>query len=207
VLQVITRVALGGAERVALDLVRGMRSGFDFAVCAVNGIDPGELGQAMKRELDEKGVALHTGPGAPIKFGGLALAAIRHAKAAASFDPHIIHLHTEIPEASYAAAATMGGRIPGVPVVRTIHNSVYWESWRRLGLWCDRRMANSHVACVSNAARDAFCNLRTESGAVGVPRPPVVIYNGVIATGEAAKYSLRDGLARLLEHEKLTISA
>lgn len=182
-LQVITRLALGGAERVALDLVHGMRGGFDFAVCAVNGVDPGELGQAMKRELDETGVALYTGTGTPIKFGGLALAAIRHARAVVRFDPHIIHLHTEIPEASYAAATAMDGRIASVPVVRTIHNSVYWESWRRLGLWCDRRMADSYVACVSNAARDAFRDLRAESGATGARRSPAVIYNGVDVEG------------------------
>jgi glycosyltransferase involved in cell wall biosynthesis len=77
----------------------------------------------------------------------------------------------------------MGGRMAGVPVVRTIHNSVYWESWRRLGLWCDRRMADSCVACVSNAARDAFCDLRAESCAAGAPRSPVVIYNGVDVEG------------------------
>lgn len=184
VLQVITHLALGGAERVAFNLIRGMRDRCDFAVYAANGVDPGEVGQSMRRELEEMNVPLHVGTSVPIKRGGMLLAGWWFAKAVKRFRPDIIHLHTEIPESSYAAMVTLRPSTRRVPLVRTIHNTIYWNPWRKLGRWCDAKMPRSYVACVSKGAVDAFNELRAESGAGAPPREPVIIYNGVIVPAQ-----------------------
>lgn len=180
VLQVITHLALGGAERVAFNLMRGLRDRFDFAVYAANGVDSGEVGQSMRRELEAMGVPLHVGTSMPIKFGGMLLAGHWFARAVKRFRPDLIHLHTEIPESSYASMVALRPSLKRIPLVRTIHNTIYWNPWRRLGRWCDRHMPRSYVACVSKGAVEAFEHLRAESGARPVPQPPQIIFNGVV---------------------------
>ncbi len=184
VLQVITHLALGGAERVAFNLMRGLQDRFDFAVYAANGVDPGPVGQSMQRELADMNVPLFVGTRMPIKFGGMLLAGLWGAKGVKQFRPDIIHLHTEIPESSYASMVALRPSLGRIPLVRTIHNTIYWDPWRKLGRWCDRRMPRSFVACVSKGAVDAFEQLRGESGAGPVPQPPVIIFNGVCVSGD-----------------------
>jgi glycosyltransferase involved in cell wall biosynthesis len=184
VMQVITHLALGGAERVAFNLMRGLRDRFDFALYAANGVEAGEVGQSMKRELEQLNIPLYVGTSVPIKRGGMLLAGWWGGKAVKHFKPDLIHLHTEIPESSHAAMVSMRPSLSRIPLVRTIHNSIYWDPWRKLGRWCDRSMPRSFVACVAQGAKDAFEQLRAESGAGPVPQPPVIIYNGVYVAAE-----------------------
>ncbi len=179
VLHFITRLGLGGAERVALDLVRGLTPDVDSAVFAVHGIANDAIGAAMRDELAETSTPVFTGTHLPTKWGGLLLAGLSAARAVRQFQPDIIHLHTEIPEASYAAMITLHPALRRIAVVRTIHNTVYWSYWPKLGRWCDRRMAHAYIAGVSQGAAEAFANLRCESGAAAPPAPPVIIFNSV----------------------------
>lgn len=199
VLQIVSHLALGGAERVAFVLARGLRQRFDFGFYAATGVDPGDVGQSMKRELEALRIPLFVGTKLPIKWGGMAMAGALSAIAVKRFRPDIIHLHTEVPEASYAAMVSLRPSLRRVPVVRTIHNAVYWPAWRTLGRWCDRRMRRSFVAAVGRDASKAFEQLRGESSAGPPPHPPVVIFNGVSVVGEprpAAK--LPTGRMRIL---------
>jgi glycosyltransferase involved in cell wall biosynthesis len=180
VLQGITHLALGGAERVAFNLIGAMRDRCDFGVYVANGVDPGPVGQSMTEELRLMNVPLYVGTSVPIKFGGMALAGWWFAKAVKQFKPDIIHLHTEIPESSYASMVTLRPSIKQIPLVRTIHNSIYWNPWRKLGIWSDRKMPRSYVAGVADGALKAFDELRAESGAGAVPQKPTLIYNGVV---------------------------
>ena len=56
--------------------MRGLRDDFDFAVYAANGIDPGDVGQSMKRELAEMQIPIYLGTNVPIKFGGMFFAGL-----------------------------------------------------------------------------------------------------------------------------------
>lgn len=68
-----------------------------------------------------------------------------------------------------------------VPVVRTVHNSVLWGGWGRLGRFAERRLLAARVAAVSLAAREAFLEWRASAGLS--PADPVLIYNGVDLDG------------------------
>ena len=186
-MQMVTRLGLGGAEAVALSLVRGLRPEFNFAVFAIRGIEPGEIGHAMQQELAELEVPLFCGPNVPLRYGGMLFAAIPAGQAIRAFKPGVVHLHTEIPESAYAAMVALQPRTAGSGIVRTIHNSNCWQFWPGLGAWCERRLRAARVACVSRDAEAAFAGHRQRSGAGPLPAAPVIIPNGIRAPGIAAR--------------------
>jgi glycosyltransferase involved in cell wall biosynthesis len=181
VLQVITHLALGGAERMCFTLMRGLRDRFDFGVFAVLGAEQSKVGEGFKHELDEMNVPLFTGTKVPMKMGGMFTSGRKLKAAIKTFQPDVIHLHTEIPESAYAAmtALPFSGKAKRVPLVRTVHNTVIWVPWRKLGRWCERHMKPSHIAAVSTSALESYKRHREQAGAGALPAEPVVIYNGV----------------------------
>ena len=105
VLQVITRLGLGGAEAVAFSLMRGLRDEFDFACFAVRGVESGDLGRALQAQLQALAIPLYCGPRWPLRLGGMVPAGLRAGQVVRQFRPGLLHLHTEIPESTYAADA------------------------------------------------------------------------------------------------------
>lgn len=179
VLHCITHLALGGAERVALDLAQGLRPRFAAAVFAVQRTRPNAIGEAMRAELARDQTPLYPGTRVPLRWGGLIPAALSAARAVRRWKPDIIHLHTEIPEAALAAMFALRAASTGAALIRTIHNSEYWEHWPRLGGWCDRRLSHSYVAGVSRGAIAAFERLRLRSQGGLPPAPPTLIFNAI----------------------------
>lgn len=178
ILQCVSHLALGGAERVAITLIRELRDEFDFSVHAVRGVGDGEFGRALLNELHDLQIPVTTGPRVPMRFGGVALGAVGLTRVVQQFRPEIIHLHTEIPEASFAFSQAIVPSLRPIPLVRTIHNSVIWKFWPALGRECDRRLAGARVAGVSLEALKSFHALRAASGAQPAV-DAVMIYNGV----------------------------
>ena len=181
ILQVISHLAVGGAERVALNIAQSLRPHYDFSVYAVRGVADGDVGRDLQRQLGAEQIPLHLGPRVPMRYGGIFTGAIGLARALRRFRPDLLHLHTEIPEASYAALHCVQPTLRRVPSVRTIHNSVIWNFSPALGRACDRKMETGVVAGVSRGAVEAFLSLRASSGAKSPPLVPVTIYNGVAA--------------------------
>ena len=106
-------------------------------------------------------------------------------RAVASFRPDVVHLHTEIPEFAWAVASMASPRLRRLPVVRTIHNSLLWGGWRRLGAFAERRLDAALAGAVSVAAAEGLATWRSS---IGRPEQAVrVIYNGVtcVAPGRA----------------------
>jgi glycosyltransferase involved in cell wall biosynthesis len=174
----ITRLGLGGAERVAFSLIRAMRDQVDFAVFTVHGCGRDAVGPAMRDELQAMEIPWFKGTRVPMKAGGMMPGGFALARAIRSFRPDMVHFHSETPEACGAIMMMVPARARPV-IVRTIHNSIFWRYWPRIGRWCDRRLATAHIACVSEGARDEFVRYRRDSGAGEPPAEPVVIYNGV----------------------------
>lgn len=179
VLQCITRLGLGGSERVAFAIMDALRAEIDFAVFTVHGTSGDAVGAGLQRELEATQTPWFAGTAVPIKWGGMLTGAYALAQAIRKFRPDLVHFHSEIPESCGALLAQFYPPLAQIPVVRTIHNSIYWRYWPSIGRWCDRRLAHAYLACVSEAARDEFLRYRKNSGAVPPPTEPVIIYNGV----------------------------
>lgn len=205
----MTHLALGGAERVAINLCEALRPDFDFGVYAVRGLGDGEVGRSLRRELRRMNVPLFTGPRVPMKCGGMVPGAIKLRWAVWRFQPTLIHLHTEIPEVSCATMLAVAPGLRSIPLVRTIHNSIYWQSWRSVGRWTDRLLEHSQIASVSKGAMLAYLQLRRDSQAAEPSLGARTIYNGVpftdtppIRPAPAAPDVVRVVFGGRLEHEK-----
>lgn len=179
VLQCITRLGLGGSERVALSLVHGFGPEIESGVFAVHGVAHEAVGLEMKAELERAGVPWYKGTDVPMKRGGMVPAGIALRRALREFRPDLLHVHSETPEACVAAMLALFSSLRSVPVVRTIHNCIFWRYWPRIGRWCDHRLAHAHIAGVSGSALEEFARYRADSGAAAPPHPPAVVHNGV----------------------------
>lgn len=179
VLHCIPNVGLGGAVTVAFEIARLLREDFCFELFAVRGATDGPFGAAFLEQAKEIGAVVHLGSNVPMRFGGVASGAWELASVLRRSAPALVHLHTEIPEAAHAGATLISARARLTPVLRTIHNAVYWEFSPQLGRWCDRRLARASVAGVSHSAIAAFKKLRAASGAPNPPESTTLIYNGV----------------------------
>lgn len=179
ILQCITWPRLGGAERLAVSLATELHPHFDFAVHTIQSVPPDAVGRALLEQLSALAIARHAGTRLPIKLGGLLTGAHALARTLRRFQPHLVHLHTEIPESAFAVALALYPNFRSIPVLRTIHNSRYWHHWQAIGRWTERRLPPGQIVAVS---RDALAGYETHARASGIDprsRPARVILNGV----------------------------
>jgi glycosyltransferase involved in cell wall biosynthesis len=178
ILQVVTRLGLGGAERVAETLAVGLVArGRDVTFVPIAGVRDREIAGRMHDNLVKHGVDVVAG-GTPSSAKLAVLdGALRLARTIDRVRPDLVHLHTEIPEFAWALASVRSRRVRVVPVVRTVHNTVLWGGWSRAGRFAEGRLAGARVAAVSEAARDAFGGWLAKADRAAAD--PVVIYNGI----------------------------
>ena len=209
ILHCVSHLALGGAERVALTVIRELKHDFDFSVLAIRGVEHGAVGLELRNQLAESNVPLALGSRISMRHGGILTGAYALARAIDRFSPAVIHLHTEIPEASYSALVALVPSLRGISLIRTIHNSTIWQFAPRLGRFCDRLMSHGYVAGVSRDATTAFNQLRAASHASAPPAAAITILNGIDVIGNAPAYSRPNDVIRVvyggrLEWEKGT---
>lgn len=178
VLHIVARLGLGGSERMAQTLAEGLVSrGVATGVLPVAGDNDPGMADNVRRQLDERGIVVLRASRRQSAKGALVDAPLLLPRAVATFDPDVVHLHTEIPEFAWAVASLASPRLGRLPVVRTIHNSHLWGGWRRLGAFAERRLDGAPAAAVSQAAAEGFAAWRRS---IDRPEQQVrVIYNGV----------------------------
>jgi glycosyltransferase involved in cell wall biosynthesis len=178
VLHVVSHLDLGGAEEVAISLAGGLGGEYATEFFAVGGVANTAVGRAMHARLSALGVPVHSGTPLTMKRGGLPHAGVRLAALLRRTRPDLVHLHTEIPETTYALAALAGG--PRPQVIRTVHNATVWPAWGRIGGWVERRLTGVSAVAVS---RDSLSGLNGFRARHGLPALPAaqshVVYNGV----------------------------
>ena len=186
ILQVVTRLGMGGAERVAETLATGLAArGHDVTFLPVVGMRDRAVAQHMRDQLRAGGVRVARGAASSNAKVAVLEGALRLARTVERVRPDLVHLHTEIPEFAWALGCVASGRVRRLPVVRTIHNTVLWGGWSRAGRFAEARLDGAGVAAVSRAAADAFDEWRAKAGRQ--PCEAIVIYNGIdlnaLATG------------------------
>ncbi|WP_415787794.1 glycosyltransferase [Deinococcus saxicola] len=186
ILQVITHLDMGGAENVAISLAEALRPEFNFSFFAVGGVADNPVGQEMARRLERLRVPVHSGTVLGFKRGGLAQAGVRLNRLIWKTRPEIVHLHTEIPETTFAVASLLG--LPaGTRIVRTVHNSEIWPAWRRVGRLVEPRLRRATVVGVSEACLDGLWEFQVAQHLPLTPGDQTrVVYNGVSTPPGAA---------------------
>ncbi|MEW6420151.1 MAG: glycosyltransferase [Deinococcota bacterium] len=212
VLHVISHLDLGGAEEVAISLTEQFGGEHAFEFFAVGGIADNPVAQAMHARLSALGVPVHVGTSLDMKRGGLLHAGLKLAALLRRRRPDLVHLHTEIPETTYALAA-LASRLGGGSrplVVRTIHNSTLWPAWRRIGSWVEGQLGGAEVVAVSQGGLRGLHEFRAQNGLPPLPESRCqVVYNGVklaapnaLDRREGAEVGLRVLFAGRLEPQK-----
>jgi glycosyltransferase involved in cell wall biosynthesis len=181
VLSIITHLALGGAENVALALMEALRDHFAFELFVVlaEGRE-GDIGRRMIERMAAANIPITFGTERAFKRGGVIEAAWVLRRLLNSLRLALVHVHTEIPELTLAIALALPWSGHRIPSLRTVHNTQLWPEWPRIGTWVERRLGEASVAAVSEAALAADDALRRRAGLP--PLPPgrhTVIYNGV----------------------------
>ena len=182
ILHVVTRLGLGGAERVAETLAAASAAnGHRVSLLPIVAARDRAYRDEMTNRLAARGVEVAASATASTAKVAVLEGAARLARTAARMRPHVVHVHTEIPEFAWALASIPSRRVRTTPVVRTIHNTVLWGGWGTMGRFAERRLVAAPVAAVSLAARAAFVAWRSDQA---MPDgEPIVIYNGVDAAG------------------------
>jgi glycosyltransferase involved in cell wall biosynthesis len=181
VMQVITHLDLGGAESVTMQLIESLHTDIDFSVFAVlRAPELNGIGRDMLDRLRGWGVPVTFGVGGKFKSGGVVLAAFRLSAALRRQRPDVVHLHTEIPELTFAVARTFSARARRTPLLRTVHNCALWIDWSGIGRWVttalmEGRLAKGCTVAVSRAAAEADAAIATRLSRA----PASIIHNGV----------------------------
>ena len=189
ILQVITHLDLGGAEEVAIALSEQLQDDYDIRFFAVNGIQDTAIGKAMQARLRIAGVPVHSGTRLQLKRGGFVQAAARLAALRWRLRPDIVHLHTEIPELTYALSRGFRPQSArehrpqdtrATLTTRTLHNTTFWGPWRGMGVRVERCLLGVPLAACSQGALEGMQAFRaTNALPLLAAAQGQVIYNGV----------------------------
>lgn len=171
VFHIISRLDIGGAERVALNIAKSSSKDIEYHLIEVAAADSDYTAQFIK-EAEYNGVIVHR---AKVKDTKLAILAFpfRFTTLIRKFHPSIIHTHTEVPDLSlYLCNIYSPNLLKNTAIVRTIHNNQLWNRWKWIGQKVEKFMRNnaSNIA-ISESTRNSY---RDEYGV-----ECQIIYNGV----------------------------
>ncbi|MGZ3587159.1 MAG: glycosyltransferase family 4 protein [Candidatus Limnocylindrales bacterium] len=179
VLHIVTKIGLGGAERVAETLsLLAAEEGISSAVLAVAQGPRDDTAAKMRSRLEAAGIELIQASQAHSNKRAALLAAPAIAGVVRRWRPDVVHLHTEVPEFSFTLARFLSPRTWRCPTVRTIHNAVFWADWAVLRWLVRWALRDARAVAVGEDARAAF---RAVQGRPDAPCDLVV--NGVILEG------------------------
>ncbi|WP_027483750.1 glycosyltransferase family 4 protein [Deinococcus pimensis] len=182
VMHVVAKLHLGGSEVVALSLAEALRHQMDFSFFSVLGVEDDEVGRSLRERLDRAEIPLFTGTPLDMKLGGMLHGGWRLRQVLRRVRPDVVHLHTDVPDATYAASTLFAFGDAPEAVVRTVHNTTLWPVWRRVGVFSEWRLERAWTVGVNAASLAALHDFRSRHG---LPRLPdaqcEVIVNGVAA--------------------------
>lgn len=191
VMHVISHLDMGGAENVAISLTEVLAPDINFSFFAVGGVADNPVGLEMARRLERLEVPVHSGTALGFKRGGVVQAALRLHRLIWTARPEVVHLHTEIPETTFALASLLG--LPrGLRVIRTVHNSKLWPAWQRIGRVVEGRLRGAEAVGVSLACLEGLWEFQAAHGLAPTPEARTrVIYNGVLTEVEGTARTAR----------------
>lgn len=170
VFHVINCFDLGGSEKVALNIAASKHNGFEYhLVEVVKGRGP--FSKEFLREIEASGIPYHRSFISNRKLAIL-LFPIRFLFLAIRYRPAIVHSHAEKPNVSVFLFYILFGWMFRIQYVRTLHNTVHWDEWERIGRIVEPFFLKNHSnISISQAVADSYRVL------FGDPGP--IIYNGI----------------------------
>lgn len=186
VFHIISRFDLGGAERVAANIAKSGKPGYEYHIVEILRGNS-DFTRGFISELTAAGVRCHRSwmPNFHFHFMAERIAAIlfplRFMLIWLRYKPDIIHAHTETPDMCLWAFFKVFPWLQGhCRIVRTIHNTCLWTGLKRFGRKVERfYQRNDANVAISRSVLECYTR---EYGS----HPPI-IYNGVPSV-EQEKY-------------------
>lgn len=168
---IISHLEIGGAERVALNIVRSPSADYEYHVVEVLR-GRGKVTDSMLQELQEAGVAVHRAWVSAHKLGIL-LFPLFFLSVMLRRRADVIHSHTELPDMGvYLWYLLFGFFFRNVCYVRTIHSTERWLHWERIGQRVDAFFIGKHAdVAIGQGVADCY----RRSRGVSVP----LVRNGI----------------------------
>lgn len=171
VFHVINSFGLGGSEKVALNIASSRHNQFEYHLIEVFKGD-GPYATLFSQELERRGIPYHR---SSIRWKKIAilLFPFRFFFICVKYRPAIIHSHAEKPDISvFLFHKLFGWLFRKTRYVRTIHNTVHWKDWEKIGKIVEPFFIQHHSnISISQAVSDSYREL------YGNPGP--IIYNGI----------------------------
>lgn len=175
VLQVITHLGLGGAERSTCELVGGLAERVEFGLLPIFATESGD--SFHDQLLSHPGIQIFPALGSR-SLCRLPIIAQRLVGVIRRFQPEIIHLNTEIPEFVHSLASLYSRDLRSIKVVRTIRNTDLWGRRTVLPWVVERILKNGKLVFISQSVRSSFTEYRNSLG-LRLSTEGEVIYNPI----------------------------
>lgn len=180
VIQVVTHFDMGGAERIAINIAKS-KSGVEYHMMEVAKGDSSFSTEFIK-EMEDAGIIYHRSSASSNKKGLLSFP-FRLRRLIKQIQPDVIQTHTENPDLGvYLTYKLFPGLFKNIIIVRTLHNTVLWQSWKSIGIHVER-FIQSHKANITNSKMIAEVYQKE----YGIDPNIKLIYNG-FAPVDQVKY-------------------
>lgn len=181
IFHIITHLDLGGGERVALNIAESDNKEFEYHIVeVVRG--KSKFTESILKELNDKNVIYHRAPLSTNNKLAILIFPFWFLFLILRNTPNIIHSHTEVPDLSvYLFYRLFGWLFPRIKYIRTIHNTVLWSKWEKIGYKVERFFIKQKAnISISLSTQECYNKIYFN-------KPPL-IYNGVNETIQE-KYS------------------
>lgn len=183
VFHIVTHFDMGGAEKIALEIAGAQSGGYIYHIIEV-ARGEGKFSKCFVEEMQRRNIHYHRSFVWNKKLG-IILFPFWFLWDVLKYRPVIIHSHTEIPDlAIYIFAFLFGHFFSRIHFVRTIHNTMLWDKWDKIGGVVENFFISQHSnIAIGEAVSQAYSK---KYGDV-----PIVISNGV-GERDQKKFSLID---------------
>jgi len=171
VFHIITHLDLGGAEKVAVSIASSKLGEYQYhLVEIVRG--EGTYSVEFVNFLNQRGLRYHRSYVKNNKLG-IILFPFWFFLLFLWYRPRIIHTHTEVPDLSvYMFYRLFGWMFSGTKYIRTIHNTVLWSQWGKIGNMVEIFFQKHHSnIAISKSVQQCYANRYGEVSPI--------IYNGL----------------------------
>lgn len=191
VIQLITSLEMGGAERVAINISKSSDKKFEYHIIEIVRSDS-SFSDSLKKELQRDNVHYYSSPFKKKKIA-IILFSFWFFKLYLKIKPNIIHSHTEIPDLSLWLFRKISWIFFSIKpqYVRTIHNTKLWVQWQWIGDKVEYFFKRMHAnIAISESTRT--CYLRNYGEA-----PPIIL-NGLQSVEQKPFAQIKKGKINIL---------
>lgn len=166
IVQLITALQLGGAEKVAIDISTKLdQCNFETTIITIFK-DDSAFSREIKNQLSEKNIKWQEfglrKKFTKIKYIGMLLSVVQIFVYLLRHKPDIVHSHTDLPDfvlSNVLRIFTMFN-VQKPKVVRTIHNTHLWPSHKKIACFVEKAYQDDYVIFISEGAKEAYYQLR-----------------------------------------------